>query len=266
LDEELEDDGNDRLMISLPVSDEYIVDPNNANVYGDRLNKRGAGLVYPWALRPALDKRLGIDTFDLYKYGNDQEEWTEDDVYDYFGFNVAESHFTRWSPSSNAEWQATSRARENTHNTLFNDGDLFGNINYLQTGTYPLLAHSEEQGTWPVVFDDNASDFITKWPGWWAENYNPILTGCFPAYRWNDECWEVVDGRYISDMDVYMEFDDVFAERGNRVVNGEYEARGYPMGLSVKAMAHSYSEALSEDILFLTFTVTNNISSDNASE
>ena len=89
------EDEESLVLISLPKSDDYNVDPNNANVYGDLTNKMGVGLAYPWAVRPALNKRKSISTYDLYKYGNDQEEWTNDDVYDYYGFNVAESHFTR---------------------------------------------------------------------------------------------------------------------------------------------------------------------------
>ena len=35
--------------------------------------------------------------------------------------------------------------------------------------------------------------------------------------RENDLCWEEVDGRFTSDNDVYMEFDDRWAHRGNMV-------------------------------------------------
>jgi hypothetical protein len=49
------------------------------------------GLIYPWALRPALISRE--DHFDFYDYGDDLEEWTDDDNYVYYGANAAESHF-----------------------------------------------------------------------------------------------------------------------------------------------------------------------------
>ena len=52
------------LIISLPNSNTYNVDPNLSNVYGDPNAKKTVGLVYPWALRPALSQRL--DDFDLF--------------------------------------------------------------------------------------------------------------------------------------------------------------------------------------------------------
>ena len=66
------DDEKGFLIVSLPLSDDYNIDPNNANVYGDVSNKRGMGLAYPWAVRPALNKRKSFNTYDIYKYGNDQ--------------------------------------------------------------------------------------------------------------------------------------------------------------------------------------------------
>ena len=251
------DDEKGFLIVSLPLSDDYNIDPNNANVYGDVSNKRGMGLAYPWAVRPALNKRKSFNTYDIYKYGNDQEEWTDDDDYDYYGFNVAESHFTRWNPSSNADWQATPRARENTHNTIVDESDIFGNINYLDIASYPLLAHSGESDTWPDIFNEETGAFEKQWPGWWAENFNPEGTECNPPFRYNDECWETVPGRFISDMDVYMEFDDRWAHRGNTISNNQYQQTGYPMGFKVMAAAHSYGVAFAEDIMFVTVQVRN---------
>ena len=49
------------------------------------------GFIYPWALRPALISRE--DQFDYFDYGPDEEEWTDDDDYVYYGANAAESHF-----------------------------------------------------------------------------------------------------------------------------------------------------------------------------
>ena len=60
-----------------------IDDPNKSNAM--------IGLVYPWAKRPVLIERL--DEFDYYDYGEDQEAWSEDDNYVYYGANVAESCF-----------------------------------------------------------------------------------------------------------------------------------------------------------------------------
>ena len=66
------DDVNGRLMISLPPSSVSEINPNYANVYDNNVVKKGVGLVYPWAMRPALNQRL--DDFDMYDYGDDNEE------------------------------------------------------------------------------------------------------------------------------------------------------------------------------------------------
>ena len=44
-------------------------------------NKSSArtGFIYPWALRPKLKSRE--EQFDYYDYGEDLEEWTQDDPY-----------------------------------------------------------------------------------------------------------------------------------------------------------------------------------------
>ena len=252
------DDENNKLMISLPLSDQFTVDPNNSNAYGDNLSKKTVGMVFPWAMRPALDQRL--DDFDMYNYGPDDLVWTEDDEYMYYGANVAESWFTRWSPSSNTDWHAATGSKENTHNTLVDEGDVFGDINYLDAGTFPLLAHSDNAYTWPTGYNEN-NELVPKWPGWYADTYAPEETGCFPAKRWNDDCWMLTD-RFISDTDVYMEFDDRWAHKGNMVTNNNYEQLGYPMGLRVMAEAHSYGVSFAEDIMFVTVKVRNE-SGDN---
>ena len=68
------------------------------------------GLVYPWAKRPAFIDRL--DEFDLYDYGPDQEAWSDDDDYVYYGANVAESWFSRNNPNVPAE----AITNQSTHN------------------------------------------------------------------------------------------------------------------------------------------------------
>ena len=50
------DHENDMLIISLPNSNTYNVDPNLSNVYGDPNAKKTVGLVYPWALRQLYHK------------------------------------------------------------------------------------------------------------------------------------------------------------------------------------------------------------------
>ena len=54
-----------------------------------------------------------------------------------------------------------------------------------------------------------------------------------------------------------MEFDDRWAHRGNMYEDNSYKQTGYPMGLRVKAMGHSYGVAYAEDIMFVTVKVRN---------
>jgi len=214
------------------------------------------GLIYPWALRPDLISRE--DQFDHYDYGPDQEEWTKDDRYFYYGANTAESCLTYYSPSYNTDWQPVSMARINSHNMDVNAGDLFGNTYVTDPGdTYPLLAHSGYSQTWPKKLNISTGEYESYWPGWWAQDYNINLPGCANS-RKDPNCWEEVPGRFVSDMDVYMEFDDRWAHRGNQVnTNNEYNQTGYPMGLRVMSIAHSYGVSYAEDILFVTVKVRN---------
>ena len=226
-----------------------IDDPNKSNAM--------IGLVYPWAKRPVLIERL--DEFDYYDYGEDQEAWSEDDNYVYYGANVAESWFSRYNPSTNVDWHASDKARENTHNTEVSAGDLFGDTPFSDSGdSYPLLAHSSYSNTWPESFNVETGAFEVEWPGWYAQDYDPEGTGCFPVSKKNDDCWIEVPGRFISDNDVYMEFDDRWAHRGNTLnSSGQYEQTGYPMGIKVSSMAHSYGVSYAEDIMFVTVKIKN---------
>ena len=84
-----------------------------------------------------------------------------------------------------------------------------------------MLAHSEIVDTWPEGFQEDGS-LAPIWPGGYAESYSPEETNCFPAKRWNDDCWMTVPGRFISNQDVYMEYNDKWAHRGSQVYDNEY--------------------------------------------
>jgi len=238
------DDLNGKLNISLLGE----TDPNSTSAR--------VGLIFPWALRPRLKERT--DDFDIYDYGTDKEEWTQDDNRYYYGATVAESWFSRWNPSTNTDWQASTKARVNTHNTEVDAGTIFGDTPFTDPGdTYPVLAHSAFSQTWPLRFVEETNQYEPYWPGWWAKDYNVNLPGC-EGSRLDPDCWEDVPGRFVSDMDVYMEFDDRWAHRGNNVnTNNDYEQTGYPLGLRVMAEAHSYGVSYAEDIMFVTVKVRN---------
>jgi len=235
--------------------DTEIIDPN--------LTLAKAGLVYPWGKRPRLIERLS--EFDLFDYGDDLEEWTDDDDYEFFGYAVSESWFSEGFPM-NTDWQPTTKARENTHNTLISAGDIFGNTIYTDANdTYPLLAHSKYTETWPSIYNLENGSYEPYWPGWYAKDYfgnqperwvEENIENCNGTRKDND-CWKESPGRFISDNDVYLEFDDRWAHRGNLISDNEYQQRGYPLGLKVMAEAHSYGVTYAEDIMFVTVTIRN---------
>ena len=93
-------------------------------------------------------------------------------------------------------------------------GDLFGSTIYTDSNdSYPLLAHSSYSQTWPKRFDEESGEYVSYWPGWYALDFNEDLLGC-DGDRDNDACWEEIPGRFTSDNDVYMEFDDRWAHGG----------------------------------------------------
>ena len=242
---------------------QWIIDDNSKKIIissNQELNPNKSssriGFIYPWALRPKLISRE--EQFDFYDYGPDLEEWTEDDNYMYYGFNVAESWLSRIPGDITGEWHASTMSRVNTHNTEVKNGEIFGDTYVTDpSDTYPLLAHSAYSDTWPIRFNEVLGINESFWPGWWAQDYNINLPGCSES-RKDPDCWEDAPGRFISDMDIYMEFDDRWAHRGNMVnTNNEYEQTGYPMGLRVMAEAHSYGVSYAEDILFVTVKVRN---------
>ena len=245
------DDLNNMILISLPNNNQ--VNPNNSNVYGE-MNPKGVGFVYPWSKRPNYIS--SNDSGPVYDYGEDNIPWTNDDNYIYYGATVTESWFSRYPNSSNSDWQPSLDV--NIFNDFLVPSDIFSSFNFLDFphDNYGLLAHSDYQITWPI------NQGISQWPGKYASIYAPEETGCWPQQRWNDECWNEDYGQFISDSDVYMEFDDTYADKANLMLSQEDPPRGYPLGLRVIAQAHSYGIQIAEDILFFTMDIRNE-SGDN---
>lgn len=226
------------------------------------------GLIFPWAFRPKLEARFS--DYDKYDYGIDQDEWTSDDYYAFYGATTSESWMSRWNPKTNTDWHASTGASLITHSTEFTSGDLFGNTVYTDSeDTYPLLAHSNYTTTWPTKVNEETLEDEPFWPGWYADEYygddpelwinngiDPVLCGSNPS-RTNPDCWKELSGRFISDSDIFMEFDDRWAHRANIVDNNEYQQTGYPLGITVSSMVHSYGVSYAEDIMFVTVKVRN---------
>ena len=235
------------------------VDPRNANAYGNPTQRKGIGMVYPWAMRPKYLGRPSGQDFDEVDYSGCDDygaSWyiCDKNALEYYGSNVSESWYKR---RFNTDWQPSTKARIYTHNTIVGAGDIFGDTPYVaDDDEYPLLAHSNYGLTWPTLFDEETGLEEPFWPGWWAEEYNTDLPGCTGTRR-DPRCWREVPGRFISDSDIYMEFDDRWAHNGNNVDGQNYESSGYPMGLRVMATAHSYGISYAEDIMFVTVKVRN---------
>ena len=256
---------------------EWVLDTDEENIYIYMLDEESdpnfsssnIGLAFPWAFRPKLETRF--DEYDRYDYGADQEEWTDDDFYNFYGASTSESWFSRWNPKTNSDWHASTASSLNTHSTQFNAGDLFGNTQFTgSSDSYPLLAHSNYLTTWPSKLNTETFEDEPYWPGWYADEYygddpdlwesagiDASLCGQNPS-RTNPDCWKELVGRFISDSDIYMEFDDRWAHRANTIdSNNEYEQTGYPLGLTIQSMVHSYGVSYAEDIMFVTVKVRN---------
>ena len=236
--------------------------PNHSNTL--------TGLIYPWALRPKFKERFS--DYDLYDYGTDAEEWTNDDNYEYYGYAVSESWFSE-GLSDNTDWQPVTKSKENTHNYVIDTGDIFGQAKLYDVpltdpeDSFPLLAHSKYSDTWPKKYNINTGKYESFWPGWWGKEFygdkpekwseNGISSSNCDGSRKDNDCWVEVPGKFVSDNDIYMEFEDKWAHRGNLVSDDQYIQTGYPIGLKVKATAHSYGVAYAEDIMFVTLKVRN---------
>jgi len=258
-------DGDPQWVLDNALGNLYLY-LGNMDSLDPNLSSSRIGLAFPWAIRPSFLERT--DEFDNYDYGEDLEEWTEDDNYVYYGANTAESWFVRdgSGPQVNTDWQATTNARYNTHALVVTSGEIFGETSFTDPADPDmLLAHSGYPSTWPTKYSFDTGSDIPFWPGWWADEYygdSPDMWGEMGIIDCNgtsndDDCWKPVVGNHISDMDVYMEFDDRWAQRGNHIVDEEYETTGYPMGLKVMTTGHSYGVSSAEDIMFFTVKIRN---------
>ena len=174
------------------------------------------------------------------------------------------------TPKTNTDWHASTGSSKNTHSTNFTSGDIFGNTDFTDSDDpFPLLAHSNYPTTWPTAINPETLEEVPYWPGWYADEYFGDLppelmlaNGIDPALcdnqsRSNPDCWKELPGRFTSDSDIFMQFDDRWAHRGNNIEDNEYQQTGYPMGLTVSSMVHSYGVSYAEDVMFVTVRVRN---------
>jgi len=175
---------------------------------------------YPWAMRPHPDNPDSII---------------------YWGPSVSESWLDRTSNQINTDWDVVLGSKGRTYSGEITAGDYVGGVWTDENDTWPLLATSIVPESWPVRVDEFGEE-ERFWPGWFATDTDPSS----PTYL------QEVPGRFVSDVDIYLEFDDRFADR-------EPVSRftGYPTGSKVLATVHSYGRAYAEDIIFVTMKVVN---------
>ncbi|MFA5435436.1 MAG: hypothetical protein WC372_05300, partial [Candidatus Neomarinimicrobiota bacterium] len=178
------------------------------------------GNPYPWAMRPHP---------------------ANPDQIIYWGPTVSESWLDRTSNQINTDWDVVIGSKGKTYSGDITAGDYAGGVWTDENDTWPLLATSIAPESWPLR-EDELGEEERYWPGWFATDTDPSS----PTYL------KTVDGRFTSDVDVYLEFDDAYADR-----EPVSKLTGYPTGSRVYATVHSYGRAYAEDILFVTMKVVN---------
>lgn len=182
------------------------------------------GNPYPWAMGPK-------DQFFI----KDQEFRTYGDENTYWGPTVSESWMDRTPNLNRTDWEAVEDHRTRLHNPLATAGDYYGQLG-LYTNVedqYPLLATSDIPETWPGTEEERF------WPGPWA------IDPADPQGR------KQMEGVFVSDQDIYFEFDDRLATRDVD------PTQGYPIGIKAKVSGYSYGASISEDIIFFKMTLHN---------
>jgi len=186
--------------------------------------KNEEGSAYPWAV--GAKEVFFVKDQDFKMVGDDTTYW---------GPTVSESWFDRTENLNRTDWESVDDARFRLHNPLAIAGDYYGKLG-LYTNVedqYPLIATSDIPETWPGDEDER------NWPGPWAAD---------PADTSGQTIMEDV---FVSDQDIYFEFDDRMATRDV----DPYQ--GYPIGIRAKVSGFSYGASISEDIAFFKMTLHN---------
>ncbi len=176
--------------------------------------KDSLGTPYPWAVGPK--ENYMIKDQDFRTFGTDTTYW---------GPTVSESWMDRTSNLNRTDWEAVEDARIFLHNPLATAGEYYGKLDLYtyEEDQYPLIATSDLSETWPGNPDN------PYWPGPWALD---------PA---DSAGQTVLEGIFVSDQDIYFEFDDRFATRD--IDN----TQGYPIGIRAKVSGYSYSASIFSD-------------------
>lgn len=180
------------------------------------------GNPYPWAIGRKL----------LYDFG-ERELIPRGTDTTYWGPTVSEAWMDRTANLDHTDWEAVEDHSERLHGEA-TAGQYYGDLWTNLDDQFPLIATSDIVESWPILID-STGDEVSQWPGPWA----------------TDTTGKELVGQFVSDQDIYFEFDDRLATRD---VDPD---QGYPMFIKAKVSAYSYGASVAEDILFFNMIVVN---------
>ena len=182
------------------------------------------GNPYPWAVGPK--EQFNVATQSFFTMGEDTTYW---------GATTSEAWFDRTGNLNRTDWEAVEDHRVRLHNPMATAGEYYGKLDLYtnEEDQYPLIATSDIPDTWP------GTDEQRFWPGPWASDPDDS-TG-----------QKTLEGVFVSDQDIYFEFDDRLATRD---VDPN---QGYSIGIRAKVSAFSYGTSVAEDIIFFKMYLFN---------
>ncbi len=188
------------------------------------------GNPYPWAVGK---KEMYLVKEGIFRtFGSDTTYW---------GPTVSESWMDRTYPNFNrGDWESREKSQIYLHHPLATAGKYYGEqgLYTYPEDQYPLIATSDIPDTWPLQTDAQGNE-VNVWPGPYAID---------PA----DTTGQTqLEGVFVSDQDIYFEFDDRFATRDIDTT------QGYAIGIRAKVSGYSYSASISEDIIFFRMYLYN---------
>ncbi len=197
---------------------------NNLSLVMGVPGKDTLGNPYPWAV--GRKQAFNVETNEFFTVGTDTTYW---------GPTVSEAWFDRTTNLNRTDWEAVDDAQIRLHNPNATAGKYYGRYGYYTNAedTYPLVATSTIPATWPVI------DGQPVWPGHWAVDPNDP-TG-------DTE----LNGVFVSDQDIYFEFDDRLATRDVDTT------QGYPIGVRVEVSSYSFADTSARDMIFFNMVLHN---------
>ena len=162
------------------------------------------------------------------------------------GPSVSESWFTQDVSENDIDWEATDGSWG-----FFHSGKLFSD------DRPPLMAKSDDPGTWPPGYFDEDGNWVETgvptWPGRWAID---------------PETGDTLVGTFTSDLDIFFSFSDNHADgttadwrdRERFSIGRSQDVlpdNGFPLNIQVNMMGFSYAQQFAEDFIFFEGKIIN---------